>query len=142
MEEDLRPDDILMRLGFADCPEDDQMPVNRSLDMVIPLLSPMRIRSYVSDSNTCGDVIKGPCFSNCGQFICSPYFRGVRIFDFAGGLRHLGGMNEPKIIGLRLARALLNTHSGGVLVCRYHPYLPLLADGGSEGSVNFYAPQL
>jgi WD40 repeat protein len=98
-----------------------------------------RLLFRIEDSGSAEGYIKEPCFTNTGRYIVSPYFNGLRIFDFMDGL--MQRTESPAVHGLNAFVPLVNTHSGGVLTCRCHPYLPMLASGGMDGKVNFYLPQ-
>jgi len=103
---------------------------------------PYRALFKFSDSASGSGFIKEPTFSCCGDFICSPYHRGVRMFDFKEGLELLQHRkNEKELLQLPLLCPLISTHSAPVLTCRYHPFLPMLASGGLDAKINFYMPQ-
>ena len=87
---------------------------------------------HIPESNFSEGFFKSPCFSNCGRFVCSPYHRGVRMFDV-----------EKMTLGLPFAatlwRPIINTHKSNVLVVAYSPTLPVMASGGLDGVVCMYS---
>lgn len=91
-----------------------------------------RQRVHIDESNFSSGFFKSSCFSNCGRFVCSPYHRGVRIFDV-----------EEMRLGLpmntSLRRPIINTHRDDVLVTAFSPTLPVMASGGLDGVVCFYS---
>jgi len=106
---------------------------------------PYRLLFQIEDSHNEEGFIKGPCFSSNGRFFCSPYHRGVRIFDFLDGVQQ---QERERAYGKQVKYDLpsfvnlVNTHSAGVLTTRYHPFLPMFASGGIDGRVCFYMPQV
>lgn len=43
-------------------------------------LRPLRSLLHFMDASTTHEVIKGPCFTPCSNFIVSPYYSGIRLF--------------------------------------------------------------
>jgi WD40 repeat protein len=99
---------------------------------------PNRLLFRMPDSHAARGYIKELCFSSCNNLICSPYYRGVRVFDFTRGLQKL--KSDGSVSDLPLCQPLVNTHDDCVLTTRYHPQLPMFASGGMDGKVNFYCP--
>jgi len=88
---------------------------------------------HLQESNFSTGFFKSSCFSNCGRFVCSPYHRGVRVFDVEAKDRGVP-------IAATLHKAHINTHKDNVLVTAFSPTLPVMASGGIDGSVCFYSP--
>jgi len=101
---------------------------------------PDRIIHLIPDSSSGMGYIKEPCFSSHEPyFICSPYYKGLRLFRLEHQPRSFS--LSPSSLRPQQGWALLNTHQAPVLSCRYHPYFPMLASGGLDGKVVFYKGQ-
>lgn len=106
---------------------------------------PNRLVHLIPDSSSGMGYIKEPCFSSHDPyFICSPYYKGLRLFrleELRGNTqrnRTLPVLRHPSSLRPRRGWALLNTHHAPVLSCRYHPHYPMMASGGLDGKVVFY----
>ena len=88
-------------------------------------------------------IIREPCFTSCGEYIASPYDKGVRIFQLPPNdptsASHQRAMKGGFLTQFPLENGpLLNTHEANVLTTKSHPHLPVLASGADDGSVNIY----
>jgi len=104
-----------------------------------PELFPFRLMFRIKDSGSAEGYIKEPCFSSGGRYIISPYFNGLRIFDFVDGINQTSLQEHSKGLTsnheLYSFLSLVNTHTAGVLTTSCHPYLPIIASGGMDGRV-------
>ncbi|ELR16469.1 uncharacterized protein ACA1_034070 [Acanthamoeba castellanii str. Neff] len=95
---------------------------------------PNRLVHLIPDSSSGMGYIKEPCFSSHDPyFICSPYYKGLRLFrleELRGNTqrnRTLPVLRHPSSLRPRRGWALLNTH-----------HAPMMASGGLDGKVVFY----
>jgi len=88
---------------------------------------------YMQEGLFSAGFFKGPCWSNCGRFTCSPYHRGVRIFDHS---LLEGGLPFPQ----KVAKTFEDVHQQDVLTVAFSPTLPQIASGGHDGRVCLYSP--
>mmetsp|Transcript_34060 Transcript_34060/g.55163 ORF Transcript_34060/g.55163 Transcript_34060/m.55163 type:complete len:577 (+) Transcript_34060:19-1749(+) len=102
---------------------------------------PERLLFKFKDSSSHQDYIKEPAFSGCSRYVLSPYYKGLRLFNFASALENRDSSSDTST-ELSCWLPLLNTHCSGVLTCTWHPYLPRFASGGLDDSILLYGPQL